>query len=96
MALLAAPVNVAAGAVVAAVVVRATTGVEVAVILEPLDEVVELEKDGTVVLEWATPVGTAQVMQATLAETVTGMTAVHGQSVMVTIVASVMVEVSEP
>jgi len=41
-------------------------------------------------------VATAQVAQATLAETVMGMTAVHGQSVMVTVVASVMVDVSEP
>jgi len=44
----------------------------------------------------ATPVGAAQVTHATLVETVTGITAVHGQSVMVTVVASVMVEVSDP
>jgi len=47
-------------------------------------------------LEIARVVGTAQVTQATLVEMVTGMTAVHGQSVIVTVVASVMVEVSEP
>jgi len=60
---------------------------------------VELWKDGmmlAVELEAALLVGIAQVAQATLAETVTGITAVHGQSVIVTVVASVMVEVSEP
>jgi len=71
---------------------------------------VELERPGTTpvgkalvgatlvgtTLVGATPVGAAQVTHATLVETVTGITAVHGQSVMVTVVASVMVEVSDP
>jgi len=58
---------------------------------------VELEKDGIPVeLEIARLVGRAQVTQATLVETVIGITAVHGQSVIVTVVASVMVEVSDP
>jgi len=58
---------------------------------------VELLKDGMPVeLEIARLVGREQVTQATLVETVIGITAVHGQSVIVTVVASVMVEVSDP
>jgi len=41
-------------------------------------------------------VGREQVSQATLLLTVTGMTAVHGQSVIVTVVGSVMTEVRVP
>jgi len=58
---------------------------------------VALWKEGMeVVLATAGLVGRAQVWQATLVATVMGMTAVQGQSVIVRVVASVMVEVSEP
>jgi len=83
-----------------AVVGDATPGTVLMVLAMPT---VELEKDGMVPLERGVlvgkapvPVGRAQVAQATLVETVIGITAVHGQSVMVIVVASVMVEVSEP
>jgi len=72
--------------------------VAVEVILAGVLAAVVLWKDEIMVeeLETANVVGTAQVTQATLVEIVTGMTAVHGQSVIVTVVASVMVEVSDP
>jgi len=57
---------------------------------------VALWKEGMEVLATAGLVGAAQVWQATLVATVMGMTAVQGQSVIVRVVASVMVEVSEP
>jgi len=72
---------------------RVSVGVVPAIAL-----IVELRKDEmlAVELEIGAMVGAAQVTHATLVETVIGITAVHGQSVIVTVVASVMVEVREP
>jgi len=80
-------------AVVEAAEPRDSVGVVAAIEL-----IVELRKDEmlAVELEIGAMVGAAQVTHATLVETVIGITAVHGQSVIVTVVASVMVEVREP
>jgi len=67
-------------------------------IVVAIELIVEFWKDGmpTVELEIGALVGMAQVAHATLEVTVIGITAVHGQSVIVTVVASVMVEVRDP
>jgi len=67
-------------------------------VVPAIELIVALRKDGilAVELEIGAMVATEQVAHATLVETVIGITAVHGQSVMVTVVASVMVEVSDP
>jgi len=101
---LAAPVNVESdGVVLLGEVTRPVVGDATprgAVEVIPATELMVLfEKDPVlyaVELSFGAPVATAQVAQATLEVTVIGITAVQGQSVMVIVVASVIVEVSEP
>jgi len=80
-----------------AVVEAAEPEVSVGVVVA-IELIVVFWKDGmpVVELEIGALVGMAQVTQTTLVETVIGITAVHGQSVIVTVVASVIVEVRDP